>query len=174
MDTRWNDCTSEYAKEKRREDEEMQRKLIIKGLSSWDLACFAAGGEENLLREIKVNSNRRFLERLDKKIRILEYEKRRGQEDPFPHINRLNGYYKELRKIKDQCYYLIQHSDGSEENILDREKFYKYSSHLWYEFQVSRTRRSIYRCSRLRRGIYDQLLIKFYVLRDKILLDLET
>ncbi len=173
MDTRWNNRNSEYAKERRYEDEELKRKLILKGISPWDLACFATVGEENLLREINVNSNRRFLEKLEKKIRILEYEKRCGEEDPFPHIDKLNRYYKELREIKDQCHYLIKHSHGSEEQILDRERFYKYTSHLWYEFQISRTKESIYRCSKLRRGIYDQLLVKLHDLRNKISSDLE-
>lgn len=167
---RWNDRNSEYARERRCEEEELRRKVDIKGISDWDMACFGAGGEEKLLREIGIKKQIHLLEIVEKKINSLKFANSWAKEDPAPFIKNLMDYYRDHKEKKEKCYYTCRKSDGSiHEIIFLYDKFSKMTESSWYDYDISNSKRCLYRISRARRGIYDLLLLRFYKLRDKSL-----
>lgn len=164
----------EHLEQQKYDDRELdwKEKNVI-GWSRWDLACLGAGGEENLLKEISLEKNRQTLEMVEKKISSLEYYKRCGEEDPGPYIKKLREYYKKLKDTKEKCFYTIEYCNGNTEKGFDRYKFHKYTENFWYEFDILDTRRSIYRISKARRGLYDKITLDLYGLRDKIQEDIQ-
>lgn len=172
---KWNDRRSEYAIERRCEEEELRRKMKIKEINSWDIACFGAGGEENLLKEVNLNKAKELLEAVEKKIRSLEYSNLWAKEDPAPFIENIKGYYTDLKEKKKECYYIYHGSaNTSQEVIFLHDKFLKRTETSWYDYDIANSRRALYRISSARRGNYDHLLLRFNQLKTKILKEIEA
>ncbi|GLI57316.1 hypothetical protein PM10SUCC1_28300 [Propionigenium maris DSM 9537] len=160
---RWNDKNSDYAKERRGEDKELDwREDHVAGWDRWSLACLGAGGEENLLEEIK----QRKVEELDIQIKRLELKVSQIVEAPF-----------ELYCIKDKHDRIAAKLRDKHQEVEDGEVIYFYRERYWREIEEVEVNMDWHNIHRKleeyeKKSEYIETLEKMYSKRKKLSMDL--
>ena len=96
---RWNDRNSDYAKEKREEDRDLEWKEDhVVGWDRWSLACLGAGGEDKLIAEL----NQERIEETERKIRKLERRLSTIVEDPKELYLEVEEYREKVRLLREK------------------------------------------------------------------------